>query len=260
MTTATQSAQTELALATYGSPLRKRGVGPALAATLCVFILFFLWQLTTVFRDPQPATLGVFLVALSVTGVLSLIPVLVYRWLDRREPEPWFMYGLAFLWGALIAGGMALEINTALDRIVGGFLGGAFAAPIVEGTAKGLGLIVLLVVMRGEFDGPRDGFLYGALIGLGFNWTEASVYHERLHRERHGALGLPARRTLCSAGLLQPRLHRDHRHVHRPQAAAAGRRPPHPASAGRAGAGDTQSHALERVKEPTTCASVTSCW
>lgn len=173
MTTATQSA---LTLATYGSPLRKRGVGPALTVTLSVFILFFLSQLTTVFRDPQPATLSVFLVALSVTGALSLIPVLVYRWLDRREPEPWFMYGLAFLWGGLIASGMALEINTALDQIVGGFLGGALGAPVVEESAKGLGLIVLLVVLRGEFDGPRDGFLYGALIGLGFNWMESSVY------------------------------------------------------------------------------------
>lgn len=175
MITATPSRQTEIALATHGSPLRKPGVGLALAVALVVFTCFFTWQLTALFHDPAPGMIRVLLIALVVTGAISLIPIAFLRWIDRREPEPWFMYGLALLWGGLIASGIALEINTAASS-ASGFLGTALVAPIVEETAKGLGLIVLLVALRSEFDGPRDGFIYGALIGLGFNWLESSVY------------------------------------------------------------------------------------
>ncbi|MEZ4660109.1 MAG: PrsW family glutamic-type intramembrane protease [Caldilineaceae bacterium] len=85
-----------------------------------------------------------------------MIPVWVLRWLDRREPEPWFMYGLAFLWGGLIATGISGDINRYLDDTLG-FLSVVGTGPFVEEITKGLGLLVFLLLLRDEFDGPRDG-------------------------------------------------------------------------------------------------------
>ena len=31
-------------------------------------------------------------------------------------------------------------------------------------------------LLRAEFDNMRDGIVYGALVGLGFNWFEAALY------------------------------------------------------------------------------------
>lgn len=117
--------------------------------------------------------------ALAVTGAITVIPVLILRWLDRREPEPWLFYIVSFAWGALIATAIAGDINTSVNKVMGGLLGGILTAPFIEEAAKGLGLLVFILLLRDEFDGPRDGFIYGALIGLGFTLMETSVYIAR---------------------------------------------------------------------------------
>ena len=169
----------ELALASYGSPLRKPVIGWLLAAALLALIIFSLTQLVPFFKSSNPQHVRVLLTALAVTGAITVIPVLILRWLDRREPEPWVLYVLALAWGGLIATGIAGDINHNVDKVLGGFLGGILAAPFIEEAAKGLGLLVLVLLLRDEFDGPRDGFIYGALIGLGFTWLESSVYIAR---------------------------------------------------------------------------------
>ncbi|MCB0086423.1 MAG: PrsW family intramembrane metalloprotease [Caldilineaceae bacterium] len=166
---------TELALATYGSPLRKPILGWGLGVALIALIAFALWQQIPFFTYERWIELRVFLLAMLITGLITVIPILILRWLDRREPEPWFMYGLAFLWGGLIATGISGDINRYLDDTLG-FLSVVGTGPFVEEITKGLGLLVFLLLLREEFDGPRDGFIYGALIGLGFNWLETSVY------------------------------------------------------------------------------------
>ena len=51
--------------------------------------------------DTESAAISV----MASTGglVISVVPVLVLRWIDRREPEPWFMVLSAFLWGGVVA-------------------------------------------------------------------------------------------------------------------------------------------------------------
>ncbi len=44
------------------------------------------------------------------------------------------------------------------------------AGPIVEETTKGAGVLLLFLLRRSEFDDVRDGFIYGALVGIGFNF------------------------------------------------------------------------------------------
>ncbi len=55
-------------------------------------------------------------------------------------------------------------------------IGAPLAAPIVEESAKGLGIVLLFWLARCDFDNVRDGFIYGALVGAGFNWFESALY------------------------------------------------------------------------------------
>jgi RsiW-degrading membrane proteinase PrsW (M82 family) len=116
------------------------------------------------------------------------------RYLDRRERESTWLTAAAFLWGAVIATGLALPLNNAILRAVAAWLranpqiaeavggeaalliGAPIAGPLVEETTKGLGLLILFLLLRNEFDNARDGLIYGALIGLGFNWVESALY------------------------------------------------------------------------------------
>jgi hypothetical protein len=55
-------------------------------------------------------------------------------------------------------------------------LAAPIAAPIVEEIAKAAGVLVIFRLLRAEFHNVRDGIVYGALVGVGFNWFEAALY------------------------------------------------------------------------------------
>jgi hypothetical protein len=55
-------------------------------------------------------------------------------------------------------------------------LAAPISAPIFEEIAKALGVLLIFWLLRAEFDDMRDGIVYGALVGLGFNWFEAALY------------------------------------------------------------------------------------
>jgi RsiW-degrading membrane proteinase PrsW (M82 family) len=136
----------------------------------------------------------VFLRALALSSAMSALPILILWFLDRRERESPYAFASAFLWGGLIATTIALPLNTAaimavthwleqfpqLGEMLGPdaamMIGAPLSAPIVEETAKGLGVVLLFWLLRGEFDNVRDGFIYGALVGAGFNWFESALY------------------------------------------------------------------------------------
>ncbi len=139
-----------------------------------------------------------------ILGILFVSPlVLVYvlfiRWCDRFEPEPWYLVGAAFVWGALFAtfgGGIGSGIT---QQYVAGALGlaedsgsmetfGAVVlAPTFEEGFKGLGvaLIALLsAVGLKEVDGALDGAIYGGVVGLGFTLTEDILYVSEAYAKR----------------------------------------------------------------------------
>jgi RsiW-degrading membrane proteinase PrsW (M82 family) len=125
--------------------------------------------------------------ALLAVALLTLyaIPFLlfVYR-LDLFEREPMTMVGAAFAWGGLVATSLALSGNQALFDLasklgspeLAGRWGPALAAPPVEETLKVLGVVVLVLIARDQFDTPLDGMVYGALVGLGFQVVENFIY------------------------------------------------------------------------------------
>jgi RsiW-degrading membrane proteinase PrsW (M82 family) len=158
-----------------------------------------------------PFALGLALALLPVPLLIALV-----LWMDRVEPEPRANLAFAFGWGAGIAALSALIINTAdlqyvtmpaLGASTGEYVAATFGAPVVEETMKGLVLIGLLWRRRAELDGPTDGVIYAAMVGLGFAMVENVGYYIN-------ALVMPARGgvellgyTFVLRGLLSPLLH-----------------------------------------------------
>ena len=65
----------------------------------------------------------------------------------------------------------------ALGAITGEYESATFGAPVVEETLKGLVLVWLLWRRRQELDGPTDGIIYAAMVGLGFAMIENVGYY-----------------------------------------------------------------------------------
>jgi RsiW-degrading membrane proteinase PrsW (M82 family) len=117
--------------------------------------------------------------------LVYIVPVvLVIRWLDPYEREPRSLLVGAFLWGGVIATLFSGLGNYFWGAVVTRVAGAEFAsqwsaaltAPVVEELYKVLGVIVLFLIARSEFDDLMDGFVYGAMIGLGFAVTEDVDY------------------------------------------------------------------------------------
>ena len=124
--------------------------------------------------------------------IIPLVPAigifLLVNFMDRYEREPWFLRLAAFLWGAIIAIPPAFFIEQKVDPLLQNLLNQANASEVLhtalqelnvgvtEETIKGLGLLLLFVILRDEFDNITDGIVYGALIGAGFAMVENFSY------------------------------------------------------------------------------------
>ncbi|MCU1538505.1 MAG: rane protein, partial [Humibacillus sp.] len=101
------------------------------------------------------------LVTASLAALLPLVVVVpTFLWLDRFEAEPTRYLLTAFLWGSLVAVVAAFFFNTyglrllVESRWTDPFETGAvYLAPITEETFKGLGILLIYLLRRREFDG-----------------------------------------------------------------------------------------------------------
>jgi RsiW-degrading membrane proteinase PrsW (M82 family) len=155
---------------------------------------------------------------IALPFALLPVPLLVALVLlaDRLEPEPRINLVFAFAWGAGIAALVAAVINTAgllyitqpdLGKTTGQYISATFGAPVVEESLKGLVLIVLLWRRRQELDGPTDGIIYAAMVGLGFAMTENLGYYiDALVRPEVGGVQLLGM-TFVLRGVLSPFAH-----------------------------------------------------
>lgn len=177
-----------------GSPLRSTPVAVAIAGGLLVLLATVAETLLAFLRSLRGDVANVFIGAIALSTLMSVVPLAILWYLDRRERETPWLFAAAFLWGAVMATGLALPINSAILSSVAEWvarhpvvleilgpeaptlLGAPLAGPLVEEVTKGVGLLLLFFLLRAEYDNMRDGIVYGALIGLGFTWFEASLY------------------------------------------------------------------------------------
>jgi RsiW-degrading membrane proteinase PrsW (M82 family) len=159
-------------------------------------------------------------VALLYAAILASVPLVIVllgiRWIDRWEPEPRIVLLFAFLWGAAMSISIALifsgitqvyEASHGLRNSAGAnFFESVIQAPVVEETAKGLGILVLFWVMRRHFDGPVDGIVYGATIAIGFAFSENLQYFGLAIVDDKG-LGAGVGQTFLLRAVLSPFAH-----------------------------------------------------
>ncbi len=130
-------------------------------------------------------------VAALIATVVAFVPAVFYLiplvWLDRYDPEPFWLLSLAFAWGALLAVFISFIANTVvgvsvavmIDPGAGGIAGAVIAAPFFEELTKGAGLLMIILVFRKYFDGILDGIIFGGVIALGFATVENVLYYGR---------------------------------------------------------------------------------
>lgn len=142
------------------------------------------WRVGTVLQRafdtyPVATTVAVILFALYAVPFVLLVRVM-----DYIEREPWLLQVTAVAWGGLVATSAAISGGTALQDIIAKVGSPRFAAdwgPAVSGASleellKVLGVVAIVLVARSHVNSVVDGFVYGALVGLGFQVVEDVVF------------------------------------------------------------------------------------
>lgn len=149
-----------------------------------------------------------------VALLAALLPLTIvvpgFLWLDRAEAEPVGLLLSAFGWGAFVATSSALFLNSLAFAVIAAFgidaevVGSVLVAPMVEEVAKGLGVLMILVLRRDEFDGVLDGIVYAGIVAAGFAFGENILYLGRAVTDG-GVEGLVA--VLLLRGVISPFAH-----------------------------------------------------
>ena len=145
-------------------------------------------------------TLGVSFVAfVSVTIYLA-----IFLWLDRYDPEPFKTLAVAFVWGAAPAILISAIANAVAGEVIGDLMTTVVSAPLIEETSKGLGVLLIALLFRRDFDSVVDGIVYAGVVALGFAAVENIEYYGRGFRA-HGMEGLAG--VYLVRGVLAPFSH-----------------------------------------------------
>ena len=195
-------------------PVRRNAATVLLASlgfVVLTIVILLVARYLLVVLGPTALIVALLLATIPLVGVLLFI-----RWIDRWEPEPRGALLFALLWGAgasvliaLIFSGVTRHYE-ALAGLAGSgvatFFETVVQAPIIEEFAKGLGILLILWVMRRTFDSPVDGVVYAATIATGFAFTENLQYFG-LAINRDGGLGGDVAQTFLLRAILSPFAH-----------------------------------------------------
>ena len=167
------------------------------------------WKRPALFRPDQPA-FWVFVSVMVGTGIYTLFQQDVFRrispagwtlsWgllllyalpaflliyvLDLYEREPLSLVIGSLLWGAIAATTLAGIANEGWGSVIARAGSPAFAsrwtaaltAPWVEEILKGAGVVLIVLISPRDIEDDLDGFVYGAMCGLGFAIVEDVLF------------------------------------------------------------------------------------
>ena len=162
----------------------------AIRAAVLLGLATLLWLLVSDFflfaQSAGPEVAAVCALACLPTTAFALF---VIRRIDRNEKEPWRIVLVAAAWGAIVATSLVIWGESfwqaiAVRTLVPGpglDAAQAFSAGLLEELGKGAAVLLLFLVMRNEFDDVVDGIVYGAAVGLGFNFMESVSYMTNLY-------------------------------------------------------------------------------
>jgi protease PrsW len=153
---------------------------------LAVLLWLLLIDVFVFTASAGPRVAAICAAACLPTTALGLV---IVRRLDRNEKEPWRLVLVAFAWGAIVATSMVIWGESLWGAISERVLvpgpgldaSTAFSAGLLEELAKGIAVLLLFLVMQNEFDDVVDGIVYGAAVGLGFNFMESIAYMTNLY-------------------------------------------------------------------------------
>jgi RsiW-degrading membrane proteinase PrsW (M82 family) len=154
-------------------------------AIVLLLIAAFLWvSVLDAFTFMQAAGPGVAAICALACVPTTAAGLVVLRRLDRNKKGSWRLVLVATAWGAIVSTSFAFWAETLWDlSFTSNLLPGpavvtsnAYSAGIFEEAAKGVAVLLLYLVMRDEFGGVVSGIIYGAAVGLGFNFMESIAY------------------------------------------------------------------------------------
>jgi protease PrsW len=120
-----------------------------------------------------------------VLFTLYAIPfILLVRVIDYMEREPPPLKVLAVLWGGVVATSAAISGGTAVQDLMAKLgsprlaadWGPAVSGAVIEELVKVAGVLTIALIAPGQIHSVVDGFVYGALVGLGFQVIEDVVF------------------------------------------------------------------------------------
>ena len=172
-------------------PDRMRRLSGAALFALAVMIgaalngLFFFYEIA---RSQRPQQMADAMLAGAIPAFAMLLVYLpVPGVLDRFDPEPWWCLLMAFVWGAVVATGIAGFVNGGVSQMstdaygveTGRLITTVFVAPVSEEIMKGMVVWGFFYFLRREFDGVVDGIIYATVAALGFAAVENVSYYAR---------------------------------------------------------------------------------
>src|SRR4029434_5883462 len=84
-----------------GSPLRKQRVAIPVILALVSTLLVCTAVIFAAVGSLKAEAAQLFVVGLFFSAALSIVPVLILRYLDRRERESPWLFAISILWGAV---------------------------------------------------------------------------------------------------------------------------------------------------------------
>jgi len=124
-------------------------------------------------------------------GVYTVVPLtLVFLWLDRYRPQRFWVWLMAFLWGACVATYLSANINSwAAGHLAiqgngdpaSGARAAIYVAPFVEEATKATVLFWLAILMRYRWVSRHSAVVLAGLSAAGFAFVENLIYYGRLY-------------------------------------------------------------------------------